>query len=215
MTARPISKEIKVDVKQYPILEWKWKVVALPPRGDARKADTDDEAAQIYVTFPASPPTLRSRIIGYIWDSTAAGRGLVPERRRSARCTSSWSGSGSADLGKWITERRNVLEDFKKIYGEEPDEPAGVITLSINSQNTGSRAESFFGESSSRSPDDRLRMSFALRSLARERAFALARIDPLFRSAGLLHALPKLDEDPVDGVDPEQPQPGDSISTMT
>ena len=54
--------------------------------------------------------------------------------------------SGSADLGKWITETRNVLEDFKKIYGEAPGEPAGAITLSINSQNTGSRAESFFGE---------------------------------------------------------------------
>ena len=65
-----ISKEIKVDVKQYPILEWKWKVVALPPRGDARKADTDDEAAQLYVTFPRFPSAVRSRIIGYIWDST-------------------------------------------------------------------------------------------------------------------------------------------------
>ena len=33
-----ISKEIKVDTKQYPILEWRWKVIALPPRGDARRA---------------------------------------------------------------------------------------------------------------------------------------------------------------------------------
>jgi hypothetical protein len=54
--------------------------------------------------------------------------------------------SGSADLGKWITEKRNVLEDYKMIYGENPGEPAGAITLSINSQNTGSRAESLFGK---------------------------------------------------------------------
>ena len=53
--------------------------------------------------------------------------------------------SGSADLGKWITETRNVLEDYKKIYGENPGESAGAISLSINSQNTGSRAESLFG----------------------------------------------------------------------
>ena len=39
-----------------------------------------------------------------------------------------------------------MLEDFKKIYGESPGEAAGVITLSINSQNTGSRAESLFGK---------------------------------------------------------------------
>ena len=140
-----ISKEIKVDVKQYPILEWTWKVVELPPRGNARKADTDDEAAQIYVTFPRFPSTVRSRIIGYIWDSTEpAGASFTSAKVSSVHFIV--VRSGSADLGKWITESRNVLEDYKKIYGESPGEPAGAITLSINSQNTGSRAESLFGK---------------------------------------------------------------------
>jgi hypothetical protein len=140
-----ISKEIKVDVKEYPILEWKWKVVALPPRGNARKAETDDEAAQIYVTFPRFPTAVRSRTIGYLWDSTEPAGASFPSAKVST-VHFIVVRSGSADLGKWIPETRNVLEDFKKIYGEEPGEPAGGITLSINSQNTGSRAESFFGE---------------------------------------------------------------------
>jgi hypothetical protein len=139
-----ISKEIKVDVKQYPILEWTWKVVVLPPRGHARKADTDDEAAQLYVTFPRFPTTLRSRIIGYIWDSTEPA-GASFQSAKVGTVHFIVVRSGSADLGKWITESRNVLEDYKKIYGETPGEPVGAITLSINSQNTGSRAESFFG----------------------------------------------------------------------
>src|SRR5262245_1499784 len=50
-----ISKELKIDAKQYPILEWRWKVIEVPPKGDARKAETDDEAAQLYVTFPRFP----------------------------------------------------------------------------------------------------------------------------------------------------------------
>jgi len=140
-----ISKEIKVDVKQYPILEWKWKVVVLPPRGHARKAETDDEAAQIYVTFPRFPTAVRSRTIGYIWDSTEpAGASFASAKVSTVHFIV--VRSGSADLGKWITETRNVLDDFKKIYGEEPDVPAAGITLSINSQNTGSRAEAYFGE---------------------------------------------------------------------
>jgi hypothetical protein len=140
-----ISKEIKVDVKPYPVLEWKWKVVALPPRGNARKAETDDEAAQIYVTFPRFPTAVRSRIIGYIWDSTEPA-GASFQSAKVSTVHFIVVRSGSADLGKWITETRNVLEDFKKIYGEEPGEPAGAITLSVNSQNTGARAESFFGD---------------------------------------------------------------------
>jgi len=140
-----ISKEIKVDVTEYPILEWKWKAVALPPRGNARKAETDDEGAQIYVTFPRFPTALRSRTIGYIWDSTEPAGASFPSAKVST-VHFIVVRSGSGDLGKWITETRNVVEDFKKIHGEEPDVPAGGITLSINSQNTGSRAESFFGE---------------------------------------------------------------------
>src|SRR6266498_2408180 len=96
-----ISKEIKVDVKQYPILEWKRKVVALPPRGHARKAETDDEAAQIYVTFPRFPTAVRSRIIGYIWDSTEPA-GASFQSAKVATVHFIVVRSGSANLGKWI-----------------------------------------------------------------------------------------------------------------
>ena len=140
-----ISKEIKVDAKQYPILEWRWKVMTLPPTGDARKAETDDEAAQIYVTFPRFPTAVRSRIIGYIWDSTEPVGASFPSAKVGT-VHFIVVRSGSADLGKWITETRNVLEDFKKVYGEEPGENVGGVTISINSQNTNSRAESVFGE---------------------------------------------------------------------
>ena len=48
------------------------------------------------------------------------------------------------DLGKWLTERRNVVEDYAKIYGEFPDNP-GAITISIDTNDTHSTAESFMG----------------------------------------------------------------------
>ena len=98
----------------------------------------------MYVVWPRFPHALRSQIIGYIWDSTEP----VGASFQSAKVSTVHFivvRSGSADIGKWITETRNVLEDFRKIYGEAPGEPAGAITLSINSQNTGSKAESFFG----------------------------------------------------------------------
>jgi len=79
-----INKEVKVDVRQSPILQWRWKVAVLPKGGDARRKETDDEAAQLYVTFPRFPSAVRSRIIGYIWDSTAPA-GAIFRARRSAR----------------------------------------------------------------------------------------------------------------------------------
>jgi hypothetical protein len=140
-----ISKEIKVDAKQYPVLEWRWKVIEIPPKGDARKAETDDEAAQLYVTFPRFPSAVRSRIIGYIWDSTQPVGATFPSAKVST-VKYIVVRSGSLDRGKWVTESRNVLDDFKMLYGEEPGENVGAVTISINSQNTHSRAEAAFGE---------------------------------------------------------------------
>jgi len=140
-----ISKELKVDVRQYPILQWRWKVLSLPKGADARRKETDDEAAQIYVTFPRFPSAVRSRIIGYIWDTTApAGSTFTSQKVGNVNFVV--VRSGDADLNKWHTESRNVLDDFKRIYGEAPKEEVGAISISINSQNTGSSAEAYFGE---------------------------------------------------------------------
>lgn len=146
-----ISREIEVDVRKYPILQWRWKVVTLPPRGDARKAATDDQAAQLYVGFPRFPAAVRSRIIGYIWDSNAPAGAIFPSTKVGS-ITFVVVRSGDADLNKWITETRNVYEDYKRIYGEEPGESVGAVSISSNSQNTGSRAAAFFGEILFRKP---------------------------------------------------------------
>ena len=140
-----IARDIKgkVDLKETPILEWRWKVTKLPRGADARKAETDDEAGQIYVTWPRFPEALRSRTIGYIWDTTAPV-GSTFKSEKSGTVQYVVVESGPAKLGQWITEQRNVVEDFKKIYGAEPDNP-GAVSISIDSDDTRSSAEAFVG----------------------------------------------------------------------
>ncbi|MET0852308.1 MAG: DUF3047 domain-containing protein [Candidatus Rokuibacteriota bacterium] len=146
-----ISKELKVDLKEYPVLEWRWKAVALPKGGDSRRKEADDQGAQIYVAFPRFPSAVRSRIIGYVWD-TSAPAGLVAKSEKTGTVTYVIVRSGPADLGKWITETRNVLEDYKRIYGEEPAEPVGAVSVAVDSNDTHSTAESFMAEIRFRKP---------------------------------------------------------------
>jgi len=146
-----IAKEVKVDVKTWPILQWSWQAVKLPRGGDARKSATDDEAAQIYVLFPRFPSAVRSRVISYIWDTTAPV-GSMFKSEKTGLVTYIVVRSGPADLGKWLTESRNVLEDYKKIYGEAPAEDVGGISILIDSNDTRSSAESYFGEILFRKP---------------------------------------------------------------
>ena len=140
-----ISKDLKgkVDLKETPILEWSWRVVTLPANGDSRRKETDDQAAQIYIGWPRFPEAVRSRIIGYVWD-TSAPVGTVVKSEKTSTITYVVVRSGKTELGRWITERRNVVEDFRKIYGDAPDNPGG-LSVGIDSNDTHSSAESFLG----------------------------------------------------------------------
>jgi hypothetical protein len=133
----------RVRLAETPILEWSWKVTELPRGGDARVKATADLAAQVYVVWPRMPALLRSRIIGYVWDATAPA-GAVFRSTKAGTVTYVVVRSGAAELGRWVTERRDVADDYRRIYGEAPDDP-GAVTLSIDANDTRSSAESFIG----------------------------------------------------------------------
>jgi len=140
-----IARDItgRVNLKETPILEWTWKATILPTGGDLRRKETTDMAAQLYVVWPRFPELLRSRIIGYVWDTTTPAATIV-KSQKTGTVTFVVMRSGSGDLGKWLTEHRNVAEDYAKIFGESPDDPR-AITISIDSNDTHSMAESFIG----------------------------------------------------------------------
>jgi hypothetical protein len=86
---------------------------------------------------------VRSRIVGYVWDTTAPV-GTICKSEKTGTVTYIVVRSGTAELGKWLTERRNVAEDYKKLYGEDAEPPAAV-SIAVDSNDTQSTAESFMG----------------------------------------------------------------------
>ena len=149
-----IAREITgtVNLKITPILEWSWMMVELPRGGDSRRAATDDQAGQLYVVWRRFPEMLRSRIIGYVWDTTAPA-GTIVKSQSAGAVTYVVVRSGPADSGRWLTETRNVYDDYKQIYGEEPPEEIRLISLAIDSNDTRSTAEAYAGEIFFRGPE--------------------------------------------------------------
>jgi len=140
-----LQREVAIDLTQSPFVVWQWKVTELPQRGDFRHRATDDQAAQLYVVF--SWEVFRKEAIAYIWDSTAPegttaqipSPALYPFLNLHVVVVR----SGEGETGKWITETRNVAEDYRKLFGAAPDKVQGVM-IQINSQHTESRAESYW-----------------------------------------------------------------------
>jgi hypothetical protein len=135
-----LERAVDIDPSQAPYLTWRWKVTQLPKGGDFRHRSTDDQAAQVIVAFADH------RIISYIWDSTAP-EGTM-ENASSIPLVHIYAivcRSGGADLNRWLQETRDVAADYEKAFGKSAPRVKGV-RLQINSQHTGSSAESYFGD---------------------------------------------------------------------
>jgi hypothetical protein len=139
-----IKKEFSFDIRKYPYLTWRWKATLLPKGGDIRRRETDDQAGQIYVLFPRFPAMINTRSMGYIWDALApvgtAGTSTAYSKMKYVVLQ-----SGPDKLGQWVWETRNVFEDYKKYFQEDPPEVGGLL-LYINTQHTQSSAEIYYGE---------------------------------------------------------------------
>ena len=139
-TSFALQKLVDVNPLLYPVLSWKWKVTKLPEGGDFRKSSADDQAAQIFLAFS------NRKTIAYIWDTTApAGSVDTPPGISFVSIKAMVLRSGADDAGRWITETRNVWEDYKSLFGHEPPVLAG-IRIQINSQHTATSGESFFAD---------------------------------------------------------------------
>ncbi|MBM4331095.1 MAG: DUF3047 domain-containing protein [Deltaproteobacteria bacterium] len=133
-----LKKEISFDIRKYPYLSWRWRATKLPKGGDIRKRDTDDQAGQIYVIFPKFPAFINSRSVGYIWDNKAPA-GFSGTSTAYSKMKYVVLQSGASKLNQWISETRNVYEDYKKLFQEDPP-TVGTVLLYINSQHTKSQA---------------------------------------------------------------------------
>jgi len=140
-----LRKEFTLDIKEFPYLNWTWKVTQLPEKGDFHKKDTDDQAAQVYVLFPRFPAKLNTEFVGYYWESNPKNKGLEGPSVAWSRARVIVLQAGKEILNQWVTEKRNVYEDYKRLFGKEPPNVGGAIFY-INSQHTQSLAESFLDE---------------------------------------------------------------------
>lgn len=133
-----IEREVNIDIRKYPILFWRWKVLKLPPNGDFRKRNLNDQAAQLFVGFKGLP----SKSISYIWDSNAPLSATGEEHWVVVKVKIMVVESGNERLGKWVSMERNIYNDFQKLFGKNVPNVVDGIRFQINSQHTKSMGES-------------------------------------------------------------------------
>ena len=159
--ASGLYRPLDVDLRAYPVLAWRWKVGNVLVKADARRKEGDDYPARIYVAFRWEPDTAsawdRARYgtyrlfygryppasaINYVWDNRLPP-GTTLDNAYTDRAKMVVVRSGPADVGRWLSERRDVLDDYRRLFGGEPPRVAGIAVMT-DTDDTGESAVAWY-----------------------------------------------------------------------
>lgn len=141
-SASALVRRISLDLRAYPRLAWSWKVSHTIRTGNERKKAGDDYAARVYVVFPAAL-FWKTRTVNYIWANHLPRGAFVPNAY-TANAVMVAVETGDANAGRWMDEERNVLEDFRRAFGEDPPQ-AGAVAIMTDTDDTGEEAVAWYG----------------------------------------------------------------------
>ena len=156
-----LATEPRVDLHTHPILEWRWKVSTIIPEARADDKFRDDSPARIFVSFDYDGLDLIQRLqhvamralgydavptraIAYFWGNQEP-RHVVLDNTRAQWIQMVPVRNREDTTGAWLTERRNVRSDYRRIFGEEPP-PVERVALMTDTENTGRRVTALYGD---------------------------------------------------------------------
>lgn len=137
-----IGTEAAYPLKDWPMLEWDWKMGVLPKGGDIRVEAKDDQAGSMCVVL--DPGLNFDSSLCYIFENDGPKDTVFTGNRKSnAKYIIIRTAKAGDPIGQWLHERRPIYEDYKRAFGREPRRP-GNFGIQIDSDDTQSSAEAFY-----------------------------------------------------------------------
>jgi len=155
---------VRIDPARHPVIEWRWRVLQTPADLDPRVHARDDSPARVIVAFHGDVKRLDIgerfalalyhaltgdkmpyAIIMYSWASDAPV-GTITSNDQTGKIQTIVVGGG---VGEWREFRRNVLEDYRRAFGEEPWDIVAVGVMT-DASNTRGKARAQYGDISFR-----------------------------------------------------------------
>jgi hypothetical protein len=163
-----LFRKIHIDPRRNPIIEWRWRVPrdsgaggddgasrASPPvrlsiafDGDPAKLDFDDRA-KLRLARALTANGLPFASLLYVWMSREPAE-TIYSSPHTDRVRHVVVESGEQNLDQWVTVRRNVLEDYRRAFGQEPGDIVAVGIMTDSGDN-GATRRALYGDITLRS----------------------------------------------------------------
>ena len=151
------------DPHQFPMLSWRWKVAQGIPTANTAEQSKEDAPVRLMVAFAGemSKLSLKERAAAaaaqsisgqalpyatlmYIWGGKVAIDSLTTSSR-SSRIRMLAVAADDQGIGRWQSYTRNLVEDFKRAFGEEPGKVASIEVMT-DTDNTNTDAQAYYGD---------------------------------------------------------------------
>lgn len=130
-------------------LDWVWRLERLQPSADLSRKDRDDVAASVFVLFgdpgflssPTAVPTIR-----YVWTTrTHAPDTVIANPYMPGLVKNIVLRVGDGEAGRWLTERRDLVADFRRAFGRAPEDAVGAVAIFTDNDQTGEPVMAYYG----------------------------------------------------------------------
>jgi hypothetical protein len=143
-TASGLFKKVEIDPRTRQTIQWSWKVNRVLDKGDARTKEGDDYPARIYVVFKGAV-FWKTTGLNYIWANRLPQGDAVPNAYAKKNVIMLAVESGPGKLGQWVSEERNVFEDYQRLFGKEPPKIEAIAVMT-DADNTGESVTAWYGD---------------------------------------------------------------------
>ena len=144
-SASGLFKKIKVDLNKYPYLNWRWRIEQRLTTSNERVKSGDDYAARIYVVVDSGILLWRTRAVSYVW-ANEASKGEIWQNAFAGKNAIMMALRSKQDkTSTWYSEKRNVYEDLKRLFGTE-FHFIDAIALMTDTDNSHGQVKSYYGD---------------------------------------------------------------------
>lgn len=142
-SASGLVRKMKIDLTQTPYMNWSWKVDNVLRDVNETQKGGDDYAARVYIVISGGVFFWRTRAISYAWSSQQPKESHWPNAFTD-RAVMVAVESGPELSGQWVTEKRNILEDIKRLLGIDKTE-IDAIAIMTDTDNSKQSATAYYG----------------------------------------------------------------------
>ncbi|GMR05620.1 MAG: DUF3047 domain-containing protein [Gammaproteobacteria bacterium] len=142
-SASGLYKKRHINLKITPYLNWRWRIENRIDSGDETTKSGDDYAARIYLIIDGGLLFWKTSALSYVW-ANAAVKGSTWDNAYAGKSVKMLALRSAGDVTKkWLTEKRNVYEDLKKVFGKEIS-TIDAVAVMTDTDNSGSKAKSYY-----------------------------------------------------------------------